>query len=66
LKKFITIEQPGFDDAVYPIDTAEEIAAAQAALRDAGIAEAPILYGEAGEPDTYRSGRTLLAADASA
>lgn len=50
------------DEETYYTNTSEEIAAAMRALRDAGIAEAPVFAGEPdGLGDSYRNGSTLSA-----
>ena len=46
----------------YPTDSAEQIEAAIEALRDAGVAEAPVWTtpGDEDSPDAYRNGQNLL------
>jgi len=48
------------DEQVFATDTAEEIAAAKAALRDAGLASAPVYVGEPdGLGDSHKNGQIL-------
>lgn len=49
------------DDVVYPIDTDEEIAEAQAAMRAADLKEADVYVGDPDSPDCYKNGRKLFA-----
>jgi hypothetical protein len=50
------------EENVYLTNTAEEIAEAQAALRDAGLASAPVYVGEPdGLGESYRNGQVLWA-----
>jgi hypothetical protein len=52
------------EDEVYQINTAQEIAAAQAAMQAAGLTQADVWVGDPDSPadtDTYRNGRTLFA-----
>lgn len=50
------------EDNTYPTNTLEEIEEAQAALREAGLAEAPVYAGEPdGLGDSYRNGQVLTA-----
>jgi|GEM_PF-6352429 len=60
---YITIEDGPGDADVYPVDTLEEIEAAQAALRDAGLDAAPVYAGDPDCPDSYANGRVLFAND---
>ncbi len=53
---------PSVDDDVYPVDTLEQIEAAEIALREAGIAEAAVWTGEG--PDAVRRGSKIFAAAA--
>lgn len=50
------------DPTTYPIDSYEEIVAAEAALRDAGLAFEDVWVGEPGSPDAYKNGQKLFAA----
>jgi len=52
------------DEVVYRIDTLEDIAEAQAAMREAGLSEADVWVGDAdslAETDTYKNGQKLFA-----
>jgi hypothetical protein len=57
----ITIDQGEHSTAVYPIDTAEQIAEAQAELASLGIASARIWAGDPDCPDSYETGGVLWA-----
>lgn len=56
-------DDPFVEPEVYHLDTAEEIAEAQQALADAGIESAPVFVGEPGDPESYRNGQVLFAAN---
>lgn len=49
-----------------PVNTGEQIAAAAAALRTAGLASAPVYSGDPGGGDGYPNGETVFAASAAA
>jgi len=60
IRQYVAIPQDGStDDAIYPVDTAEQIDTARAALRGAGIEKADVFVGEPGE--AHKSGRVLFA-----
>ena len=61
---YITIPQDGADDAIYPVDTDEQVAAARAALREAGLGRAKVYVGEPdGLGDSYHNGSLLFASE---
>lgn len=47
------------DEVAYPIDDLDEIEAAEAAMRAAGVTTTPVLVGNVDGPDSYLSGATL-------
>ena len=65
-KQFITTDtrdEDGFTahGDVYPIDTAEQIVVACAALREAGLDKAAVYAGDPECPDCYATGAVLFA-----
>ena len=66
MKTFICIPRDGSGDVdTYPTDTGAEIEAACAALRDAGLASAPVYAGDPdGAGDAYKNGNVLFAGNA--
>mgnify|MGYP000166779489 CR=1 FL=1 len=65
-KQFITTDMCDEDGFmvygdVYPIDTAEQIAVARAALREAGLDKAAVYAGDPECPDSYTTGAVLFA-----
>ena len=61
---FITINiNSDLDPISYATDSDEEIAAAREALRDAGLAYEHVWAGGIGDPDSYKTGNKLFAAN---
>lgn len=51
------------DDQIFPTDTPEEIEAATTALREAGLAQSPVIVSPTDEnsPESYPNGQILFA-----
>ena len=49
------------DDEIYFVDDLAEIAVAQEAMREAGLAEVKVNAGDPDCPDSYRNGQVLFA-----
>lgn len=49
------------DEESYPVDTPEQIEAAEEALKAAGEASAPVYVGHPDCPDSYANGQILFA-----
>ena len=49
------------DDTIYEINTPEDIADAQAAMREVDLTACPVYVGDPDGPDSYATGRILFA-----
>ena len=58
--KFIVV-QDSFDGTSMPVDTPEQIEVALAAMRNVGQEIANVYFGDPEDPDSYASGRRLIA-----
>lgn len=61
MSQFILINTGAEDSTPYPLDSVEQIEAAQDAMREHGMDSAPVYVGDPDDPDSYRAGHDLLA-----